>query len=91
MCRRMRRRRRCGRGWRIKIPAISFPKIFPRRVSDDRVEAIYELLPKRDCGACGYESCYECALAIVEGEAPPDACKIVGKRVAPQIRRILGR
>ncbi len=91
MCRRMRRRRRCGRRWHIRIPAVAFPKIFPRREGDERVEAIYELLPKRDCGACGYESCYECALAIAEGEAPPDACKIVGRKVAPQIEKILRR
>jgi len=93
---RMRRRRmRCrrGRGWlgfqfpSIRFPTIGFPKI--RKVEDEKVQQIYDLLPKRDCGACGYESCYECAQAIASGEAPPDACRVAGKRIAPLIERIL--
>ena len=89
---RMRCRRGRGWGWRftgfqIRLP--SLPKIRIPFGRDEKAEKIYELLPKRDCGACGYDSCYECALAIARGEAPPDACKIVGKKVAPQIERIL--
>jgi Na+-translocating ferredoxin:NAD+ oxidoreductase RNF subunit RnfB len=58
---------------------------------EEKASRIYDLLPKRDCGACGYDTCYECALAIAKGEAPPDACRIVGKKVAPQIKKIMGR
>ncbi len=91
---RMRRRRmRCrwNRGWfRFQLPSIRLPTVgFPRKIEDEKVRLIYELLPKRDCGACGYDSCYECAIAIANGEAPPDACRIVGKKVAPQIEKIL--
>jgi len=42
-----------------------------------KVREIYELLPKRDCGACGYGSCYECAIAIAKGEATLDTCKVL--------------
>ncbi len=55
----------------------------------EKAERIYELLPKRDCGACGYDNCYQCALAIAKGEAPPDACKVVGKKVKGLIDEIL--
>ncbi len=94
--RRMQRRRmRCRRGRRwlgFQLPSIPIRLPSIRRVKEDeKVRQIYELLPKRDCGACGYESCYECALAIASGEAPPDACRIVGKKIAPQIERILRR
>ena len=87
---------RCRRGRRwlgFRIPSIKLPVGFPsiRRAEDEKVQQIYELLPKRDCGACGYESCYECAFAIASGEAPPDACRIVGKKIAPQIEKILRR
>jgi Na+-translocating ferredoxin:NAD+ oxidoreductase RNF subunit RnfB len=58
---------------------------------EEKASRIYDLLPKRDCGACGYDTCYECALAIARGEAPPDACRIVGKKVAPQIEGIVRR
>jgi len=56
-----------------------------------KAEEIYSLLPKRDCGACGFESCYECALAIAKGEAPPDACRIVGKKIKDRVEDILRR
>ncbi len=95
---RFRRRRRRRKGWklgfsRFGFQSIGLPKIqrLPRisRVRDEKVEKIYSLLPKRDCGACGYESCYDCASAIARGEAPPDACRVVGKRIAPKVERIL--
>jgi len=84
---RWRFRRRHRRGWRLGFRLPSMIPI-PRR-RDEKVEKIYRLLPKRDCGACGYESCYECASAIASGEAPPDACKVVGKKIAPEVERIL--
>jgi len=93
-----RRRGRGGRGrgvrrrMRRRCRRFAFQLPFPvREVGDEKVQRIYELLPKRDCGACGYDSCYECAMAIARGEAPPDACRIVGKRIAPKIEEILGR
>jgi len=56
-----------------------------------KAEEIYHLLPKKDCGACGFESCYECALAIAKGEAPPDACRIVGRKIKDRVEDILRR
>jgi len=78
---------RCRR-FAFQLPS---PTLRRPAVEDEKVRQIYELLPKRDCGACGYDSCYECALAIANGEAPPDACRVAGKRIAPKIEEILRR
>ncbi len=84
---RNRRRMRCRR-FAFQLPSFPTSKR-PAMVEDEKVQQIYELLPKRDCGACGYDSCYDCAIAIANGEVPPDACRVVGKRIAPKIERIL--
>jgi len=73
-------------GWRRPSSLRETDSDVMRKASD-----IYQLLPKRDCSACGFESCYECALAISTGQAPPDACKIVGKRVKDKVEEILRR
>ena len=54
-----------------------------------KAEEIYKLLPKKDCGACGFDSCYETAVMISKGLAPPDACKVVGKKIKEDVERIL--
>jgi len=54
-----------------------------------KAEEIYNLLPKKDCGACGFDSCYETAVMISKGLAPPDACKVVGKKIKNEVERIL--
>jgi len=57
--------------------------------STEIVEEIYRLLPKVNCGSCGYSGCYECAVAISRGEAPPDACVIIGRQIEGRIREII--
>ena len=54
-----------------------------------KAEKIYSLLPKRNCGACGYSSCYELALAIANRREKSNACRIIGNQIAPQIEKIL--
>ncbi len=56
-----------------------------------KVEEILALLPQRNCGRCGYESCYDLAVAIAEGRERPDACRVAGKRIAGDIEKILRR
>lgn len=85
-----------GRGWGfgrfgslglLSKPISAIKGLFTRESPE--VMRIYKLLPKRDCGACSYDNCYQCALAIAKGEAPPDACKVVGKKVKGLIEEIL--
>ncbi|HIP58381.1 MAG TPA: hypothetical protein EYH00_03645 [Archaeoglobus profundus] len=87
---RMRRRKRHRCRWRFRFSPlinINLFNLFSKVLSKSKVEEsneferkvkeIYELLPKQDCGACGYESCYECARAIAKGEATLDTCKVL--------------
>ena len=86
----MRRRRRHRHRWRLRfLPlantnlfnlfrnVLSKPKVEESNEFERKVKEIYELLPKRDCGACGYGSCYECAIAIAKGEATLDTCRVL--------------
>jgi len=57
---------------------------------DPKVVAVDECLPGANCGGCGYAGCSECAVAIVAGDAPPNACKVGGDDVAEAIAAVLG-
>ena len=56
---------------------------------DGKLGKIYNLLPKLDCGSCGYESCLDMAKAIADGKEDPDACVVAGNELAPKIEKIL--
>ncbi len=79
-----------GRGWCWNyFTGYPQPKLEVRPELEEKVQKIYELLPKLDCGACGYSGCYEMAIAIAEGRERPDACRVAGKKIAPLIEDIL--
>jgi Na+-translocating ferredoxin:NAD+ oxidoreductase RNF subunit RnfB len=61
----------------------------PHAELEEKASRVLSLLPQRDCGACGYESCYDLAIAIAEGREKPDACRIAGKKVAKIIEDVL--
>lgn len=56
---------------------------------DPRVTAINEILPGANCGACGYPGCGGLAVAIVQGDAPVNAC-LPGISSAWKIAEIMG-
>ena len=58
-------------------------------VIDPRVEEILMLLPRVNCGACGFPSCIELAEAIVAGKADPLLCKVGGKLTAEKIAEVM--
>jgi hypothetical protein len=39
------------------------------------IKKIYELLPKRNCGLCGYDNCGQFAQAVTEKKASPFGCR----------------
>ena len=53
------------------------------------VEAIYDVLPHGDCGACGYPGCHACAEAIAEGKASADACVVGGAPTTVKVKEVL--
>ena len=42
-------------------------------------EVTAALMPGTNCGKCGYESCRECAEAMILGQESPNACKEGGE------------
>lgn len=41
----------------------------------EKIKEIYEALPKRNCGLCGYGNCGQFARAVAEGKASPFSCQ----------------
>ncbi len=59
--------------------------------TDPRIDAINEILPGANCGACGYAGCLAFAEKVVKGEAPIDGCVAGGEKVAELIAKIMGK
>lgn len=65
-------------------------RIFAVKV-DPKVDAIIEVLPGGNCGACGYAGCINFAEAVAEGKAPTNACIPGGEDAAKTIAAELGQ
>ena len=48
---------------------------------DEKAEALEEILPGANCGACGYAGCSGYAAAMSQGEAQPGLCSPGGPAV----------
>jgi formate dehydrogenase beta subunit len=57
---------------------------------DPLVQAVAEVLPGANCGACGFAGCSSAAKAIAKGRAKPDACLAGGAEAALAIAEVLG-
>ena len=57
---------------------------------DEKAEAVLELLPGANCGACGYSGCSGYAKALAHGEAQPGLCPPRGPAVAQAVSEVLG-
>jgi len=57
---------------------------------DEKVEAVEQIIPGANCGACGYSGCHAFAEALVAGEAEVNGCPVGGKEFAEKAARILG-
>ncbi len=57
---------------------------------DPRVGQINELLPKANCGGCGFAGCDDFAKAVAEGRAEPNGCTAGGPSCAKAIGEVLG-
>lgn len=58
--------------------------------TDPRVEAILEVLPAAQCGACGYPGCSGFADAVAKGQAAPELCVVGGPTVFSAVNEIMG-
>lgn len=57
---------------------------------DEKAEAIRDMLPGANCGACGFSGCDGYAKALSSGEAKPGLCTVGGAPVAKTISEYLG-
>ena len=57
---------------------------------DPRIDAVEEMLPLTNCGACGFPGCRGLAEALVEGRAQPAACTVSDEESRGAIARYLG-
>ncbi len=59
--------------------------------TEPMVEAIKEVLPGANCGACGYAGCVNFAEAVAHGETDPGGCIPGGTETSQEIAKVLGK
>lgn len=64
-------------------------KVFAVEV-DERIEKITDVLPKANCGSCGFAGCSDYAGAIVNDNADITLCRPGGSECAAEIGKIMG-
>lgn len=57
---------------------------------DDKEQAVRDLLPGNNCGACGYPGCDGLAQAIAAGTAPCNACPVANSKIHSEIADVMG-
>ena len=57
---------------------------------DETAQALEEILPGANCGACGFSGCPGYAAAMAKGEAQPGLCSPGGAEVAQKCAKLLG-
>lgn len=57
---------------------------------DEKEQAVRDLLPGNNCGACGYPGCDGLAQAIAAGAAPCNACPVANSQIHSQIAEVMG-
>lgn len=57
---------------------------------DEKAEALEEVLPGANCGACGFSGCSGYAAAMAKGEAKPGLCSPGGEDAAQKCAALLG-
>ena len=57
---------------------------------DPRVNAVTDLLPGANCGACGFAGCRAFAEAVIKGETPPAECTVMSPDETDDVAHYLG-
>ncbi len=57
---------------------------------DPRIDAVEEVLPGANCGACGLAGCRAFAEAAVKGEVAPAGCTVMGEEDREDVATVLG-
>jgi Na+-translocating ferredoxin:NAD+ oxidoreductase RNF subunit RnfB len=57
---------------------------------DPRISKVEGLVAGANCGGCGFAGCSAAANAIVNQEAPPNACILIGPENVTEIAGVMG-
>lgn len=57
---------------------------------DPRIDAVEEVLPGANCGACGLAGCRAFAEGVVKGEVAPAGCTVMGDEDREDVAKLLG-
>jgi electron transport complex protein RnfB len=57
---------------------------------DPRIDAVDDLLPHANCGACGFPGCRAFAEAAVQGKVAPSGCTVNSKAGTAAVAAVLG-
>jgi len=57
---------------------------------DPRVNAVTDLLPGANCGACGFAGCRAFAESVITGVTPPAECTVMGPEEVDDVASYLG-
>jgi len=77
-----------GIGFILGILIFVVSKVFHVE-EDPSIEEVVELLPRYNCGACGFPGCKEMAIALLNKEAVPTLCKPIKKDSLPPLEEYL--
>ncbi len=77
-----------GVGFALGILISIVSKVFHVE-EDPSIEEVVELLPRYNCGACGYPGCKEMAIALLNKETNPSLCKPLKKDDLPALQEYL--
>lgn len=61
-----------------------------RVYEDPRIDAVTDLLPGANCGACGFAGCRAFAEAVIGGTTPPATCTVMGPADRDDVAAFLG-
>jgi Na+-translocating ferredoxin:NAD+ oxidoreductase RNF subunit RnfB len=57
---------------------------------DPRIDAVADMLPGNNCGACGFAGCRAFAEALIAGKIPPATCTVMGPDDVEEVAGLLG-
>jgi len=79
-----------GTGLLISVVLSIFGNVF-KVETDEREQAVLDVLPGNNCGGCGYPGCAGLAEAIANNICPVTSCPVGGSDVASSIAAIMGQ
>ena len=57
---------------------------------DPRIDAVQQMLPGTNCGACGFPGCLGLSQALVGGDALPGKCTVMSEDERDMVAEFLG-